>query len=288
MDKTTQQKITTKTAAHPYENNPFFIATTGIELLFKKAQSIGIILAVIAGLSALAGLPSLFMQSAASPSQPQTTATSPSQSQQTFESFIHAVPLGVWLLLALLVLFGLLVVITVGSIIRGIQDYTSSQIAHDRTVSLNEAFRVVFHAFWGYLWVLTVVGIKVLLWSLLFIVPGIIMSVRYSLAGVAYFDKSLKGNQAAQYSAQITKGGWLTTFASQRLLNIITFGAIPSLLSPGTNAVLYRQFTSVSETKPKAHVLSWLTLLVPIVFAILIIILVMTIIAIIGMQLQNG
>jgi hypothetical protein len=101
---------------------------------------------------------------------------------------------------------------------------------------------------------------------LLLIVPGIVMAVRYSLSGAVFFDKKLKGNAATKESARLTKGGWLTTFASQSLMNIITLGIIELLLVPGTNSVLYRQFRDYEVhgvAKPKAHILSWLTLLVP-------------------------
>ena len=97
------------------------------------------------------------------------------------------------------------------------------------------------------------------------------MSYRYSLAGVVFFDKNTKGGAASTQSAALTKGAWLTTFASQNLLNMITLGAIPMLLQPGTNGVLYRQLGAVGNQKPRAHFLSWLTLLLPFIFTLLLV-----------------
>ena len=48
----------------------------------------------------------------------------------------------------------------------------------------------------------------------------------------------------------------------------MTLGIIDLVVRPGINATLYRQFKPfelTNEPKPEAHVLSWLTLAVPLV-----------------------
>lgn len=267
---TTAPKTSAKSPA--YENNPFFVAVNGLEILFKKAQAIGIALAVLTGVSFLSSLPSALAPPADEPNRV-SNIQSTSEAQK-FAKDIAAVPIEVWLTIALVILVLLLVIATIGIIIRGVVDYTSAQLAHDKQVSLSEAFRAVFTNFWGYTWVLFIAGVKTFLWTLLFIIPGIIMSIRYSLAGVVYFDKKLSGNGSVKESARLTKGGWLTTYASQALFNIITLGAIKPLLVPGTQAVLYRQFKSydvAGTKKPAAHILSWLTLVLPLIFVTLLI-----------------
>lgn len=253
-----------------YENNPFFVAINGFELLFKKAKVIGIILAVLAGLSTLSSLPSAFLPSESVPAPSQQIADQAAEREaQQFADGIASVPMEAWLIIALVILIVALIFAAIGIVVRGVLDYTSAQIAHDKEVALSEALRAVFVNFWGYTWVLLVAAVKTFLWTLLFIIPGIIMAVRYSLAGVVYFDKKLSGNGSVKESARLTKNGWLTTFASQTLLNILTLGVIQSLLVPGTQAILYRQFTSFDTAgvqKPSAHTLSWLTLLIPILF----------------------
>ncbi len=153
----------------------------------------------------------------------------------------------------------------IGTILTGVYDYTSAELANNRKVSLGKAFQAVVSNFIPYLWVRIIVTVKTLLWSLLFIVPGIIMAIRYSLAGVAFFDKQLRGNEAVKHSMKLVKGAWLTTFASQTLFNIVTLNFISNLLYIGTNGVLYRQLSDAGGTKPKAHFLSWLTLFLPII-----------------------
>ena len=272
----TQQ--TTVPDTKQYENNPFFIATNGLDLLFKKAQSIGIALAIIAGLSLLSSVPSYFVPGPSGQSEPAATAASKAD-EANFMNTISNIPAEVWIIVALVILLILTILVLIGTVIKGVTDVTSAHIANDKTITISQALREVFANFWGYLWVQVVMSVKVFLWTLLFIIPGIVMSVRYSLAGVVYFDKKLKGNASVVESARMTKGVWLTTFASQSLLNILTLGLITSILTPGTNAVLYRQFSKLEEPKPRAHVLSWLTLIIPVILTILVLLLILLTIA---------
>lgn len=273
---TTASKTPAKTLT--YENNPFFVAVNGLELFFKKAQSIGIIFAVIMALSAFSAIPSAFMPAEEAPvSQEQIV-----KDDQAFEQGLATMPGEVWLLIGVVAVTILLLLIVLGVVIGGIADYTAAKLSQGKEVGFSEALRAVFSNFWGYLWLQIVIMVKVLLWTLLLIVPGIIMAVRYSLAGTVFFDKKLKGNAAVQESARLTKGAWFTTFASQSLLNIVTLGLIELLLVPGTQAILYRQFREydvAGAAKPKAHILSWLTLLVPLLLVITLILIVIALAA---------
>jgi len=261
------KKSSTTKKSIAYENNPFFIAIKGIELLFQKAGNVAIALVVLTVISALSALPSYF-----SPADNQQAPLN-TQDVYHFRDTVAAIPVETWLIMGLIVLFFLAAFIAVGIIVSGVISYTSAQLARGKTVGLGEAFRVVFANFWGYTWVMLIVGVKTFLWTLLFIIPGIIMSVRYSLAGVAYFDKKIRGNGSVKESLRLTKNAWLTTFASQSLINFVTMGLLTPLLTPGTQAVLYRQFDALDtagQPKPTAHVLSWLTLLVPIALVVLV------------------
>jgi len=250
--------MATKTAPTAYENNPLFIATKGLELLFKNGISIAILLLAFIGLNYLASIPAAFVSPAAdTDSGPeQTTDIAPLPPE------VLATILGVVAVVVLVCLF-------IGIVIRGVMDYSAARLAKGAQVNIGEALGAVFSHFFGYTWVLIIVAVKTFLWSLLFIVPGIIMSVRYSLAGVSYFDKKLTGNTAVKDSLALTKGAWLTTYAAQSLLPILTLGALQGLTVPGTTAILYRQYNALGKkTKPAAHIASWLTLILPIVFVI--------------------
>lgn len=263
----------------PYENNPFFVATNGIELLFKKAQSVGIALAIVSGLTLLSALPS--WTAPYTPAETETATQTNAQAEADSQAFVDAfsaIPVEVWFLIGGIILGIVLVGMFIGVVFRGVSDFTAANLAAGKTVTLRDALRGVFANFWGYVWVLVIAGFKTFLWTLLFIIPGFVMTYRYSLAGVAFFSQKLRGNAAVKESAQLTKGAWLTTYASQSLLNMITFGVIAPLLTPGTHAVLYSQLKAVGTEKPRAHVLSWLTLIIPIILTILTVLAVLAIV----------
>lgn len=274
----TTSKTPTKTIA--YENNPFFVAVNGLELLFKKAKAIGIALAILAGISMLSSVPSAFVPP--TDDAPTTSQQAVQKEDEEIAKNISAVPVTVWVIIAGVVLILVALFMLIGVLVQGVIDYTAAQLANNKEVGFSDALHGVFGSFWGYLWVLVVATVKTLLWSLLFIIPGIIMAYRYSLAGTVYFDKKLKGNGSVKESARLTKNAWLTTFASQSLLNIITLGIVEPLTMPGTQAVLYRQFRALDVAgapKPAAHILSWLTLIIPIFLVLAVVAIVLAFVA---------
>jgi uncharacterized membrane protein len=234
-----------------YENNPFTAGLTGLNLVFEKARGVAILLIVISILSVFSGSFSRGENHEAKSAFP---TLSPEQ----------------WALFGGLVAIIVLAGIFISAMLSGISAYTSARIARGHDVTLNEAFHVVLDRFFSYIWLQIILIVKILLWSLLLIVPGFIMSYRYSLASIAFFDKKLTGNAAIEESLQLTKGAWLTTFASQALFNLITLGVISELVTAGARTILYRQFSALKgKEKPTAHMLSWVALFLP--FALLII-----------------
>lgn len=257
-----------------YQNNPFFVATDGLELLFKKALSVAILLIVLSLFGVFGQLPQTIsdIQRTGDPSQRQELDNKYTSEYADIERTVTNLDGGQWAVIGAVIAILLLGMIVIGTVLSGISDYTAARLARGKTTTLSEAFRAVFARFFSYLWLQILIGIKILLWSLLLIVPGIIMAVRYSLSGPAFFDKGLGAGTATKHSAAITKGAWLTTFASHSLFGIITLGVIQPLLQPGTSAVLYGQLDTYKKKelkKPSAHVLSWLTLLIPFVLVLL-------------------
>lgn len=270
MNKTTTpQKPTHLTN---YENNPFYIATKGIDLLFKYAQSVGILIGVFLVLNLLSNYSGVFnpVPPAADPS-----INNPSSAEaDSFMTFLQQTPAETFLLAGIVILLVVLLIIGVAIYFAAVLDYTASKIAKQQPVTIGNAMSGAFKHFWGFAWVQLIVGVKIFLWSLLFIIPGIIMAVRYSLAGVSYFDKNFRGNAAVKNSLALTKGAWLTTMASQTLMHYVTLGMAGELFTPGARAVLYSQLdtvTAAGEAKPKAHIVSWITLIIPVIFVVLVV-----------------
>lgn len=243
-----------KKPAHSVEyiNNPFKLALDGINLILLKAKGVAILLIVLSILAVFGGF---FPDS---PDKPMFDEKEFTQmiSERTPEQW--AVGGVIFIILALAYIF-------VSAMISGIGAYAAARVAKGYDVKLSEAFHAVLDRFFSYIWLQVIQIVKIVLWSLLLIVPGFIMAIRYSLANVAFFDKGLKGDAAIKESLKLTKGAWLTTFASQALFNIVTLGVISELVTNGARAVLYRQLDQFKkdQTKPTAHPLSWVTLFLP-------------------------
>jgi hypothetical protein len=269
-------------ATAPYINNPFFIATEGISLFFTKAKNVAILLLILSAVAANASFFSGPQHFAGNPSTPvtapqstqiNTPASQPTPAPAQSAPDLPPVAIGLLIVLPLVAIAIIASVITIAVIASAMLAYTAAETAKGRAVGIKQAFHAVIPRFWGFVWLQLLIGIKVLLWTLLLVVPGIIMAVRYSLASVSFFDsdKKLKGDAAIKDSVQLTKGAWLTTFSSQLLFNIITGGVVQLLADGGTKAVLYRQFEAarISNTpKPRPHGLAWATLALAIILAL--------------------
>jgi ABC-type multidrug transport system fused ATPase/permease subunit len=261
-----------KKHTEPYENNPFFIGLNGLKLFFNNAQSVAIyaiILCVVVfvfnAASNVADLANGRHDLSKSQIERQDRAD-----QRAVDDFFSQDP-GRIAVAGVLIASIIFIIVLVLLILNGILEYTGARLALGEKVELAQAFKEVIKDLGGYLWVNVIVIVKIFLWSLLLIVPGIIMSVRYKLAGTVFFAEGKHGNAAVKRSLELTKGAWFTTQAGYGLWNLMTFNQIPQLLTPGSSAVLYRQLrdvTDAGEQKPPAHWLSWLTFFVPIALAV--------------------
>lgn len=246
-----------KTSSEPFDNNPFTLAVNGLTTLFNTAREIFFLF--------------LVLSVAQFYSSPNTSEKELKEQVDSVGQVITGWSATEWTLAAGTAIIIALAVAMITALFGGVSSYTSAQLAKGKQVSISEAFRVAFENLWSYLWLQILITIKLFLWTLLFIIPGIIMSVRYSLAGVAFFDddKHLRGNAAIKESIKLTKNAWMTTFGSFALFNLITLGIIGRVINIGVAATLYRQYQAVGDKKPKTHPLSWITLALPFIMAIL-------------------
>lgn len=253
-------------ATSKYENNPFFVAGNGITWLFDSARNIGLLLFIFSLVSFIGNSGSEDLNS---------FSNNLSRTLQTWTVNDWTIAIGTGLILGLA--FAM-----VSALFGGVSSYTSLQLAKGKKVTISEAFHEAFDKLWPFLWLQVIILVKTTLWTLLFIIPGLIMSFRYSLASTAFFDerKKLRGNAAVKESLKLTKGAWLTTFASNILINILSLGIFSPIVSTSVNAVLYRQFDALgTKKKPEAHWLSWVTLTLPGVMLFFALVFVATLIA---------
>ncbi len=239
--------IKDKQAANAYINNPFTIVLKGMELLFKMATPVAILLVILTVFLA----PSYGSTNTAptTTNEPITTLGTP---------MLDATAMALIIAFVAVLAFGLLIL---GSFVTGIASYTAVELARGNQVTLKQAAKATLDRLWSFVWLQLLTGIKVLLWLLLFIVPGIIMAVRYSLANLSFFDedKKYRGNAALQDSIALTKGAWTTTFGAQAFFNIITFGLIGLLIEVASKTVLYRQLSTAKKNGDEIPAPHWLS-----------------------------
>lgn len=263
-----------------YENNPFYIGINGLKLFFGNAKSVAIY-AVI--LSAAASLVSLILNII----DIINTLNEPIEPVAQ-KIVVPAIDPSAAPIIAIIVASLIFCFMVIAALLYGVLEYTGARMALGKKVTLGEAFKEVGKHLASYIWLGIIVVTKVLLWSLLFIVPGIIMAIRYSMAGTVFFAEGKRGNAAVKRSLELTKGAWFSVYAAvsqSSLWNLITFGLAAGVLQPGANAVVYRQLrdvTDAGQSKPDTHWLSWLTFFVPIVLFVLFVTLMLVIVLSIG------
>jgi hypothetical protein len=249
-----------------YENNPFTIGLNGLTRTFNKARQIAIFAVILAVFSLLSNMVSAVIDLSTGMNEAQQATMQEQQQaqQEAVAAFFNQDP-GALAVAGVLIASFVFFVVALSMWVYGAFEYTGAKLATNQKVTLVESLKHSWEDLAGYIWMYIIIVVKVLLWSLLFIVPGIIMAVRYSLAGTVFFAEGKRGNAAVKRSLELTKGAWLTTFGSMTLWNVMTLGTITYLLQPGINAALYSQYKQVAdseESHPKAHLLSWLTLAV--------------------------
>ena len=255
IEKTSTGQPAAPKPAKDYINNPFRVALTGLQQLFAFAQAVAIIALVLSVLGNVISSASGMINSTSSTSSSATEAEVTESLSSALNS-IDATQVGA--IVGIFLFIGLIVFI-IGAVLNAYMDAASAAVAQQQKRSFGAISKQVFDRFGGYLWLTIVRAVKIFAWSLLFIIPGVIMSIRYSLAGTAFFARNAKAVESINYSTKITKGAWMTTFASYGFFNLVTLGFLSAVIGAGAQGVLYRQYASCDQngqTKPSADVWS--------------------------------
>ncbi|MBM3210180.1 hypothetical protein FJZ39_02475 [Candidatus Saccharibacteria bacterium] len=261
--------------AKQYANNPFFITVDGIKRVFSYARSVAIFMLILSVISAIFNLVD--------------SATHQNTDLETLDSTVAEVtanPTETAIFLSVIFISATIIILA-SIFVRGITDYTASRTAKGESVTLKQAAGEVLNNFWRYTVVQLLVFIKTLGWTLLFIVPGIYFYYRYSLAGAAFFDQKRSARESVQRSLELTRGAWLTTFASYGIVNVLTIGSVQYLLNTSTTSELYSRYSAVLDEElphPKVHWLSIVFLAV----SILVIFLALTLLATLAFAFYNA
>lgn len=243
-----------KTTKLEYISNPFKLAFEATKKFFDNNAGWGIVLVAIGLLGSVGN----FNQSS-STTPTQTSLESAAASGDTTVSIAMIV------LILCGVMLAILFALVIGTFIQGMFSYVALQSLKDEKASFSEAYNETKKRFGRLVAAQIVAFFKIIGWTLLFIIPGIIASLRYSLLSYAIMDepedeRSVKGSH--DRVKEITKGRlW-------EVLGVNGTGIVPiigGVFSTAGTGALYRQlqvYTDKNLEKPKIHWLNYLLLFI--------------------------
>lgn len=245
-----------KTPVLEYISNPLKLASRSAKNLFNANKRWAILLIVL-------GIFSTFSSSDGTNTQNQALGTSSSaEISVAFVVFIVSFAL----------LFALAVAV-VSVYVGGMLSFVALESEKGNKVTFRQAFDATSKRFWLLLGATLLAGLKILGWLLLFIVPGIIAMLRYSLLSYVIMDGPAEENTVKASHDRVKQ---LTVGRLWEVLGVSITGFIPfigTLFSTAGYAGLYTQlkvYTDSKNEKPKIH---WLNYWLPVVIILLSIIL---------------
>lgn len=175
--------------------------------------------------------------------------------------------MGVMMGISTVIFLGLFLV---GTYIIATIDYAAVQAAKGHATTVRSAITGVAPLFGGYLWVTLLTVFATFAWSLLFIIPGVYKSVRYSLAGIAYLDdpKKYRGSNALERSIDLTDQKFITTYGTILASSVVAALNFSQLAFASNRTSLYFAFADFAEKKqaaPQPHLISKIALYLSIV-----------------------
>lgn len=116
------------------------------------------------------------------------------------------------ILIVILSLLGLVALALLIGFSLVVQAASMSVVRDENVYGVKEALKKGYVIFGGLFWVSLLTTIMILLWGLLFIIPGIIMAVFYSVSTWVYLCENVKGYAALKRSKELVSGYWWPVF----------------------------------------------------------------------------
>jgi len=137
----------------------------------------------------------------------------------------------------ILIILGLIGVVIFAVVSISAQAGLYILIKTDKEISVKEAFLQGKSMAWQFFVVNLLVGVFVLLWSLLLVIPGIIIAIYYSFATWILVDKGDRGINAIKKSKKLIRGYWWAVFGRLLAIQVILMivNVLPLIIFGGTD-----------------------------------------------------
>lgn len=270
---------TAHTPLQPYDSNPFTLIFNSFNRFFKTNMWWGISLLVLGFLSF--GWQSLSQFSSVPASNEPSPKMSSDSLEKNFSWLQNITPeqiialSSIAILLILFVALISLVYFAMYTYVYGAFAYVALQSEKGKSVQFEEALREVNKRFWRLFLAQGLANIKIFLWTLLFIIPGIIAALRYALLTYVIMDQSEKEKGIVvthTRTKQIVKGKLMEVFGMLVASGIIPF--IGDTLRVTGSAAQYNQLSFTHDhgvTRPKTHLLNYIGFLLALLCVFLVV-----------------
>lgn len=236
-----------------YISNPFVLAYRAAKKLWEVNRGWGIFFIIL-------GILSLFQSNYNAPTNPSDTTVDPITSSSGIDPLVA-------LLIGLAIVAFILFVTLASIYINALLNYVTLQSDKGQKVSLKQAMQAVRERFGVLVRANLLAFVKIIGWTLLFIIPGVIASLRYTLLSYLIMDEDEKvDGQTAKEThdrvKQITKGRLWEVFGVSFTSIVPVVGTLFNLSG---NAALYHQlklYTDKKLEKPSIHWLNYFPLIV--------------------------
>lgn len=272
-----------------YNSNPFTLSFNAFSKLMQFNSGWGIALIAMSLLSGLANLIQVFLDAAIN----SDTAHAMTIAQSTIQFGNIGLPeLSILIAFFVFVLVITLVAVVagtaIGAFIQGMFSYVALKSIEGHKVSFNEAVDAVSKRFMRLFLSNLLATLKIIGWTILFIIPGIIAGLRYALLSFVIMDEPIenKGIKTSHERVKLlTRGRLMEVFGVNTVGSLIPIvGGVITLAGGGS---LYRQLQVYGDNnieKPKIHWLNYIGIiligvLVALVSLLLILLLVISIVS---------
>ncbi len=247
-----------------YDSNPFTLSFSALERFFKSNLVWAIVILAFGLFGFLFQATGSVMDTVSQPAAPDNHQPT-SLSHSTFNDADGGVIAAIIIIAAIFIVILVLISSVIQTFITGIFSYVINQSEQEKSVSFSEAFHATTKRFWRLFWASILANIKIFLWTLLLIIPGIIATLRYSLLPYLIMNESEKEKgiiDSHNKMKAIVRGRLWEVFGVATVSVIIPF--IGNIVGLAGRGALYRQLQYSYDHKakrPKVHWLNYLGIL---------------------------
>lgn len=235
-----------------YISNPFTLSFEAFSRFFSTNQGWAIAIIV---LGALGFIGNLF-------GSPSSSGSSHSSTGSGISSPDATTIIAIVIVVVVFLLFAVLIGSLISTFIKGLFSYVALESEKGKAVSFSEAANATGKRFWNLYFAEMLAVLKIIGWSFLFIIPGVVAAYRYRLLSYIIMDEEAGKYTVAEVHTRtksLVKNRLLEVFGVSTVAGIIPVAG--SLLGLAGSAALYRQMQVYHDQKLEKPAKHWLNYL---------------------------